>query len=141
MARRDYGGARATMLLAAETRGPASVAFVNEAMDALEGKADRGKMAARMVTIPDGFLHPESVSPLQESDIMLWLVAADRPDEAVTRLRNLAAQSRYFARLAIADPNLDAIRCRADFRAVVAQLGSGDFRAAKACRTTAAHDP
>ncbi|HQR24663.1 MAG TPA: tetratricopeptide repeat protein [Steroidobacteraceae bacterium] len=137
MARRDYAGARETMLRAAEPRGPASVAFVNQAMDALEGKADPAPIARRLLAAKDGFLFPESVSPFQEPDLLLWFIAAGRTDDAVARLGGLAAWFPYYARQQIADPNLDSIRCRPDFRDIVAKVGSGDPRAEKVCGTDA----
>jgi hypothetical protein len=49
--------------------------------------------------------------------------------DAVGRLRRMAANVPSVARATVVDPALDGIRCRADFRAVVQQLGFEDRRA------------
>jgi len=135
MARKDYSAARATLRQMAEPRGAASLAFVNQLMDALEDKADPRPIAKRLVTTPRSLLDPTQVSPLNEFDIIYWLIAAGTHDDALARLQAMASRTPSRARQTIADPFLDAIRCRPEFAAIVKQLGSGDSRAAKVCTT------
>jgi adenylate cyclase len=133
MARKHYPAARTTLRTLAEPRGSASLAYVDQLMDALEGKADPRPLAARLVTTPDGFYNPTQVSPLDEFGVIYWLIAANRPDLALARLQEMATRAPSAARQITADPFLDAIRCRPEFERIVKQLGSGDARAAKVC--------
>ncbi len=138
MARKDYPAARKTLRTLAEPRGSASLAYVDQLMDALEGKADPQPLAARLAATPDGFYNPTQVSPLDEFGIIYWLIAADRPDLALARLQEMATRAPSAARQISADPFLDAIRCRPEFERIVKQLGSGDARAATVCRLNGA---
>jgi len=138
VARKDYPAARTTLRTLAEPRGAASLAYVNQLMDALEGKADPRPLAERLVTTPDGFYNPTQVSPLDEFGVIYWLIAANRPDLALARLQEMATRAPSAARQVIADPFLDAIRCRPEFTQLVKQLGSGDARAAKVCGSAVA---
>jgi len=138
MARKDYLAARTTLRTLAEPRGAASLAFVNQLMDALEGKADPRPIAERLVTTPDGFYNPTQISPLDEFAIIYWLIAADRPDLALERLQEMATRAPSQARQIVNDEVLDAIRCTPEFALIVKQLGSGDARAAKVCGTAVA---
>ena len=79
MARKDYAGARAELRLAAALRGPASLEFVEQLMDAVEGKTDAAAVAARLLPMPDGLYDRKTLSPLSDVDSTLWFIAAGRP--------------------------------------------------------------
>jgi adenylate cyclase len=133
MARKDYPSARATLRQMAEPRGAASLAFANQVMDALEGKADPRPLAKQLVTMPDAFFDPKQISPLDETDIIYWLIAAGTLDDAIARSQAMADRAPSQARQLVPQPYLDAIRCKPEFTQMVKQLGSGDARAATVC--------
>jgi TolB-like protein/Tfp pilus assembly protein PilF len=141
MVRKDYAAARATLQRMAAPRGAASLRFVGELMDAVDGKSDPQPIAARLRQMPDGFFDPSAVSPLLDVDAMHWFIAAGRPADAVGRLQRTAESLPDVARQTIVDPGFDAIRCRPDFRAVAEGIGFVDVRAARVCRLSASAMP
>ena len=133
MGRKDYPAARAALRVLAEPRGPASVALMDRMIDALEGKGDRAKVAAELLPLPDGFADPKGLSPLDDSGSMYWFFAANMPEKAVWRLQRLGAERPQTARQTLVNPDWDPYRCRADFQAVIAQIGYDDPRSARLC--------
>ncbi len=138
MVRRDYAAARTTLRRAAEPRGVEALRFVDQLMDAVDGKSDPEPLAARLRPMPDGFFDTSALSPLLDADAMHWFIAVGRPADAVGRLRRVANSVPDVARAMIVDPGFDAIRCRPDFRAIAQQSGVVDTRAARVCTQQAA---
>jgi TolB-like protein len=138
MARKDYAAARATLRQAAEPRGADSVRFVDQLMDAVEGKIDAQPLAARLLPMSDGFYDQSGLSPLMDADAMYWFIAVGRPEDAVARLQRVAETLPGVARAISVDPSFDVIRCRTDFQAALARSGSSDPRAARICKSMAA---
>jgi tetratricopeptide (TPR) repeat protein len=107
--------------------------FVDQLMDAVDGKSAPEPLAARLRPMPDGFFDTSALSPLLDADAMHWFIAVRRPADAVGRLRRVADSLPDVARAMIVDPGFDAIRCRPDFRAIAQQSGVVDSRAAMIC--------
>jgi TolB-like protein/cytochrome c-type biogenesis protein CcmH/NrfG len=133
LARKNYAAARVTLRNAAEPRGVDSVRFVDQLMDAVEGKTDPGPLAARLLPMPDGLFDRQGLSPLLDADAIYWFIAVGRPADAVARLRRTAETLPGVARAISVDPGLDAIRCRADFQAIQQQIAFTDPRTAGVC--------
>jgi TolB-like protein len=138
MVQKDYAAARATLRRAAEPRGVESLRFVEQLMDAVDGKLDPAPIAARLRPMPDGFFDPTGLSPLLDLDAMHWFIAVGLPADAVERLERNARIGPDVVRTYIVDPGFDAIRCRPDFRAIAQQSGVVDTRAARICKPLAA---
>jgi len=131
--RKNYAMARTAMRRLTASRGAEAQRFAEQMMDAVEGKADPGPLADRLLPLPDGQADLKGLSPLADGDAMYWLVAVGRPADAVSRMARLAAIRPHIARFLVVDPAFDSIRCRGDFQAVVRQIRYADPRSARLC--------
>jgi tetratricopeptide (TPR) repeat protein len=131
--RGDLGAARAALHLAARGRGEAGTRFADELLEVLERRADHGRVAERLLSLPDGIMHTTSPSPLGGFDAVVWFQAAGRNDLALARLERMAEDLPVLARMALNDQHLDPLRCEPRFQALVNRLGGHDRRAERRC--------
>jgi len=135
--RRDYPLARRLLHALAQPRGAEAVQFADAMSTVLEagpgGSAETDAVAARLAELPDGYFDDRVLTPLGDSDMVVWFIAVGRNDLAVQRIERMAETLPQLARWSMVDFHADPLRCDPGFRALAQRLGFEDKRAATQC--------
>ncbi|MGH2359175.1 MAG: tetratricopeptide repeat protein, partial [bacterium] len=132
--RGDYATARSVLRQLAESRGAESVRFVDQMVDALEGKIESAEIAAQLAGMPDGVTDLQALSPLADYDAAFWLVQSGHLELAMQRVRALQQKLPFWARGMMFDPHMAALNCLPEFQAMAKQYQVADEHVAAMCK-------
>ncbi len=131
----DDAAALRTLLAGTASRvGPEAVALAAEVSSAMEQRADTRAVAERLAATPyHGAYAAQGAAIAGDAAIPFLLLRLGQPDLAMSRLLGSARLEATDVVPFLPFAQLDALRCRPEFAALVAELGLTDPRATRAC--------
>ena len=122
--------------------GPEAVALADAVSTALEQGTDSRAIAERLAATPfHGVYGAAGAAIVADGAIPFLLLKLGQPELALSRLLGSARQEPTDVVPFLQVAQLDALRCRPEFVALVAELGLVDPRASRACASDAATSP
>jgi len=134
LARDDLPTVRALLAGTAARVGPEAVSLAADVSTALEQGTGSRAVAERLAATPfHGVYGAEGAAIAADGAIPFLLLKLGQPDLALSRLLGSARREPTDVVPFLQVAQLDALRCRPEFVALVAELGLADPRAARAC--------